>query len=65
MARVPFEDADALAEVGQADAGRQPRHAGADDDRVVHEGSGIRGQGSEVRGQRIGRDSTGTLISDP
>ena len=35
---VPFEDADPLAEMGQANAGRQSRHAGADDDRVVHGG---------------------------
>ena len=33
---VPLQDADALAEVGQANAGRQPGHAGPDDDRVVH-----------------------------
>ncbi len=33
---VPLEHADALVVVGQANAGRQPRHAGADDDRVVH-----------------------------
>ena len=33
---VALEDADAPLKVGQADAGRQSRHAGPDDDRVVH-----------------------------
>ena len=33
---VPLQNADPLAEMRQADARRQPRHARADDDRVVH-----------------------------
>ena len=36
MARMAFEDAHLAAEMGQADPGRQPRHARADDDGVVH-----------------------------
>ena len=33
---VAFENADALVEVGQANAGSQPRHACANDQRIVH-----------------------------
>lgn len=33
---MPFENANTLAEVRQANPGGQPGHAGADNDRVVH-----------------------------
>jgi hypothetical protein len=34
---VPLENADSLVVIGQANPSRQPRHAGPDDDRIVHE----------------------------